>query len=231
MYWLLDDAEQERIREIVLGLTTELSTITDNPQIDQYFPYVGRKDRRKAEVIVNHLSSVDGAVCDPFSGSGSLFYAMATLRQKAKANEWEPYANRISSAPWRLPNQADLRRAYRQLVGDIAPNLNKLYWTRCTCGNAHVLHSLFYDREPLRYTNVSVHERLGGNGENVTYRQKLYRCPVCGAEQKFFDDEDAAHMARMDALPVDPIFNFQLIENSRINLSSNFTTYSEPLLQ
>lgn len=224
MYWLLDEEEQKRIRQVVMLLTTELSTITSNPQIDQLFPYVGRKDRRKAEIIVRHLSPDKGVVCDPFSGSGVHSYAVATLGRQAAVNEWEPYANRISSAPWRLPAESDVQTAYKDLIAKIKPELDNLYQTKCVCGNTHVLHSLFFDRDPLRYTGITNHERLGKNGENITYRGK-YKCPHCKRTEKFFDDTDAQHMAAIEKLPTDPIFNYTLIENSRINLSRDFTVY------
>lgn len=224
MYWLLAENEQKRIRQVVRLLITELSTITSNPQTDQLFPYVGRKDRQKAEAIIRHLSPDAGLVCDPFSGSGIHPYATMSLGRQPEANEWEPYANRISSAPWRLPKREELFSAYGVLIDEIKPELDKLYWTRCPCGNSHVLHSLFFDRDPLRYTGVSRHERLGANGENITYRQK-YKCPYCERTEKFFDENDAQHIARIAELPVDPIFDFDLIENSRINLSHEFTVY------
>jgi len=224
MYWLLDEEEQKRLRQVVRLVTTELATITSNPQIDQLFPYVGRKDRRKAEIIVRLLSPDNGVVCDPFSGSGVLSYAMATLGRQIEVNEWEPYANRISSAPWRMPAKNEVQTEYKALIKKIKPELDNLYQTKCVCGNTHIFHSLFFDRDPLRYIGITKHERLGKNGENIIYRKK-YKCTNCGRTEKFFDEDDAKHMAMVKKLPVDPIFNFTLIENSRINLSRDFTVY------
>ena len=224
MYWLLNESEQKKVRNIVSALTMELSVIDGNPQTDQLFPFVGRKDRRKAECIVSHLSPAKGVVADPFSGSGIHPYAIATLGRTVLANEWEPYTHRLSSAPWRLPPKTALDTAYKELIAKIQPELDKLYWTKCTCGSDHVFKSLFYDRDPLKYTDVTEHERLGSDGENIEYRGK-YKCPDCDSKEKFFDKNDAKHLAKLSALTTDPIFDTTLIENSRINLSKAFTVY------
>lgn len=223
MYWLLDDNKQKEVREVVRNLTTDLSTIVKNPHTDQLFPYVGRKDRNKAEAIVRHLSPENAVVCDPFSGSGIHSYAISTLGRKLLANEWEIYANRISSAPWRLPSQDSLSEAYKALLLIIKPQLDYLYRIKCTCGRDHVFYSMFYDRDPLRYVNITHHERLGPNGETINYRRG-YKC-VCNTTDKFFDQSDADHLARLEEIKADSIFDFPLIENSRINLSNNYTVY------
>ncbi len=223
MYWLLDEQKQREVREIVRQLTTELSTITTNPHTDQLFPYVGRKDRNKAEAIVRHLSPANGSVCDPFTGSGIHAYAITSLSRRLLANEWEPYANRMSSAPWHLPTQENLQEAYQSLIEIIKPQLDYLYWTRCTCGRDHIFYSMFFDREPLKFTNVTNHERLGPHGETINYRRR-YQC-VCRRTEKFFDQSDADHLAELELIQADPIFNYPLIENSRINLSTGFTLY------
>lgn len=224
MYWLLSEEEQKRVRDTVNALTTDLSVIVGNPQTDQLFPFVGRKDKRKAQSIVKYLTPKDGVVADPFSGSGIHPYAILSLGRSFLANEWEPYTNRLSSAPWRLPPKAALESAYKELISKIKPELDKLYWTKCTCGADHVFKSLFYDREPLKYSAVSHHERLGQNGENIEYRRQ-YKCPNCDCEEKFFNKSDAKHLATLSSRPTHKIFDTELIENSRINLSKNFTVY------
>lgn len=225
MYWLLDEEVQKRVRGTVRNLITGLSVITGNPQNDQLFPYVGRKDRRKAEIIIRHLSAEGEVVCDPFSGSAIIPYATEALNRKLVANEWEPYANRISSAPWRLPDKVELEAAYNALVDEIKPELDELYQIICSCGNKHVLDSQFFDRVPLRYKGVEKHERLGENGETITYRRK-YKCPHCGRKEKHFDKTDEEHLAELEKREIiDPVYSFELIENSRINLTKEFTTY------
>ena len=227
MYWLLDEQQQQRIRELVTRVVTELSTIEGNPHVDQLFPYVGRKDRRKAKALIRHLSLPGDVVCDPFSGSGIIPYATQELERKLFANEWEPFANRLSSAPWRLPSTTELSAAYQALLQEITEPLNKLYQITCSCGNKHVLHTQFFDRLPLRYRDVALHERLGTQGQTITYRTNKYRCPNCLATEKFFDEQDEAHLSGLESFPTDPIFEFKLIENSRINLSKEFTVYGK----
>ena len=224
MYWLLTKKDQKKIRQNVVNLTEKLSTISGNPQEDQLFPYVGRKDRRKAIRVIEELSPTNGVVVDPFAGSGSLVYAIEESGRSFIANEWEPYAHRMSSAPWRLPDKRKLSNATEKLKQNLSRDFNYLYKTICVCGNDHVLDSLFFDRDPLKYNNVSNHERLGKNGETITYRGK-YSCPKCHRTEKMFDKSDLLHLKKIKSIKTHPIFSTRLIENSRINLSSKFTVY------
>ncbi len=110
MYWLLSEEQRSEIRDKITNLTIALSHISGNPHEDQTFPYVGRKDRRKAIEAVRYLSSQSGTVLDPFVGSGSIAYAVAEEGRTLLANEWEPYAWRMSNAPWRLPEESEFIR-------------------------------------------------------------------------------------------------------------------------
>jgi DNA modification methylase len=224
MYWLLSSILQKEIRDKITKLTVSLSAITGNPQDDQIFPYVGRKDRRKAIKVVEFLSPTTGLVIEPFAGSGSLVYAISEAHRAFFANEWEPYAWRMSNSPWRLPNITELDETIAILKNTLDLVSHTLYKTICTCGHEHTLDSLFFDRVPLRYTGISHHERLGQNGENITYRGK-YSCPICHRTEKYFDNTDLEHLQLLSAMPVDPLFDTTLIENSRINLTGPFTTY------
>lgn len=224
MYWLLPERDQEKVRNKVASLTEKLSTVDGNPQADQLFPYVGRKDKRKAIKVIEEISPSNGIIVEPFTGSGSLVYAAHEAGRSFIANEWEPYAHRMSSAPWRLPDKEELYVALDELKRILTKDFNYLYKTVCSCGNDHMLDSLFFDREPLKFNNVTKHERLGPNGENITYRGK-HACPKCGATEKIFDKSDLLHLKSLESIKADPIFDIRLIENSRINLSTQFTVY------
>lgn len=228
MYWLLDDEKKNNVRNTITALVTELADANSTTQSDQLFPFVGRKDRNKSKIIVSRLSESGATVVDPFSGSGIFSYAASELGRTVKSNEWEPYTHRISSAPWRLPPNEDIQAALVQLEPRVKPKMDELYRITCVCGNEHVLDSLFFDRNPLNYRNVTNHERLGRNGENITYRGR-YACPNCGTKEKFFDDSDEAHLQDIEARAIpngyQEIFDSRLIPNSRINLTGDFTVY------
>lgn len=229
MYWLLSDTEQESVREVVNSLVSELSTINGPAsQSDQLFPFVGRKDLRKARAVVSHLSAPDDIVVDPFSGSGIFAYAASTQGREIHANEWEPYTWRMSTAPWRLPSSTELNDSLSILLSDVQDSLNELYGSTCVCGNPIVIDSQFFDRVPKRFRNVRAHERLGTKGETITYRNK-HKCKKCGRTEKTFDDADQAHLEEIESRKLEPwaekIFSASLIENSRININKNFTIY------
>lgn len=226
MYWLFNEETQTRIRQEVEALVLTLSELDNKPvQDDQLFPFVGRKDRRIAAEVVKGLTKINENVCDPFTGSGMLAYATEQEQRTVLANEYEIYTNRMANAPWRIPTDVDsLNELYEKFIQEIKPALDELYKTICVCGHTHVLDSLFFDRDPLRYTGITNHERLGPNGENVTYRLK-YRCPNCKRTEKHFDNSDLNHLQQLDLRPISDVFDSTLIENSRINLSSEFIVY------
>lgn len=225
MYWLFDEKSQFAIRQEIESLVLSLAEVDNAPsQQDQLFPFVGRKDRRKAVEIVKNLSKESDLVCEPFSGSGILAYAISQENRTLLANEYEIYTRRMASAPWRYPDEDKLKDAFQKLCNKVENDLNELYKTTCGCGRQHVLDSLFFDRKPLDYFSIKSHERLGKSGENITYRGR-YKCPNCGATEKHFDDSDLAHLKSLEKRPVSKVFDAKLIENSRINLSSDFLLY------
>lgn len=227
MYWLLSETKKTEVRQVITDLVQRLSVIRGTTQEDQLFPFVGRKDRRKSVTVVKSLTGVGDSVVDPFSGSGMFTYAALESGRKPIANEWEPYTHRMSTAPWRLPDSSDIETAMLQLA-TVRRKIEQLYSVVCVCGAPHILDSQFFDRLPLTYTNVTHHVRLGPNGETISFRGG-YRCPTCGAKEKFFDATDAAHLASINQTPLpanySSLFSRQLIKNSRINLSGSFTVY------
>ena len=230
MYWLLDKKSQRKVREDIDKLVDRLSKITGNPQDDQLFPYVGRKDRRKALETIEVLTESNGLVVEPFAGSGSLVYAIFQAGRPSAANEWEPYACNMANAPWRLPPEDKIKEAILKLTQQVELWFNDLYKTTCPCGNQHILDTQFFDRVPLRYKNVTKHERLGKNGETITYRGS-FKCPKCGRKEKHFDIADEKHIYYIESLTIpkkyNELFNSPLIENSRINLSKNYLIYKK----
>lgn len=220
MYWLLPQNEQNDLRRLITDLTRDLALLKERDQSDQVFPFNGRKDRRVAQTILNYLApSEQSIICDPFSGSGVFSYAALDGNRQILMNEWEPYAFRLSTAPFRPAlSQSQLESGLATLDRIIGQDMRWLYQTRCAnCGSEHVMDGLFYDREPAEYFHPMPHDRMGSNGENVIFRGK-YKCS-CGAKQKHFDQSDLNHLRNVEGHPV--IFpNNPLIENSRINFTS-----------
>ncbi|KOY64015.1 hypothetical protein AM629_00860 [Photorhabdus heterorhabditis] len=224
MYWLLSEEKQKKVRELVDQVVLALSDIPHKPpHTDQIFPFQGRKAINHAKTVINILTDVDAVVCDPFVGSGSFGYASVLLGRHTLVNEYEPYTYRMMSAPYDLPERYELEVAFKQVIPLLQSITDYYYRTICTCGHSIVSDSYFYDREPKRYLNITHHERLGPNGQNVTFRG-AYRCKNCGNETKFFNDFDKLVLDKLEEENND-FFNIKLIENSRINLSKEFVLY------
>jgi len=227
MYWLLDYEKQEEVRQTIIHLQSALPAINQRNQREQVFPFVGRKDRDIARIIVEHLTTENDVVCDPFGGSGTFAYAALDIGRKVEINEWEPYAFRLSTAPFcALPDEEQYLLEKERFIEIARPVMETVYKTRCSnCGRELMFDGLFFDRDPEEYYHPRRHERMGVNGENVIYRGRKYRCG-CGAEEKFFDDFDLSVKSQVDSMHV--VFpNTRLIENSRLNFTSpEFTQYA-----
>lgn len=227
MYWLLDYEEQDRIREVVLKLHDSLAAPHRRVQEDQTFPFVGRKDRGIASTIIESLTSNDGVVCDPFAGSGTFVYSALDCRRKVKANEWEPYAHELMTAPFSaLPTKTEFEEALSSFKDRVLPTMEQIYETICPeCGNTFMFDGLFFDRDPEEYFHPTPHERLGKNSrENVIFRGK-YKCPNCGRKEKNYDDHDEVVRKRLDGMTV-AFPDTPIIENSRLNFTApDFTHY------
>ena len=227
MYWLLDYETQELVRNKIINLQ---SNIIDTPisrnQNEQIFPFNGRKDRLTASTIIRSLvdNPTEGIICDPFCGSGTFVYAGADTGCKVLANEWEPYAFRMMSAPMRdIPTSTEFHQALEIFKQVTEPHIFKIYKTRCPkCGKEIMFDSFFYDRKPEELYHPKKHERMGKNGENIVFRGK-YKC-TCKCTGKFFDQEDEQNLRNIKDVKFP---NPTLIENSRINFTSpDFTHYA-----
>lgn len=225
MYWLMEQNEQDTIRDKVYNLATTLSVVQKRDQMEQFFPFNGRKNRSVAHSIIQELTDEGDVVCDPFSGSGIFTFAALDMNRRAIMNEWEPYAFRMSTLPFRsLPDLTLFEEEINKLKLELGPMMHEIYDTVCpNCGSTIMLDGFFYDRVPLEYFSPTYHERLGTNGENIIFRRK-YKCQ-CGCTQKSFDENDMRRIEELEAIVIDfPEYRF--IENSRINFTNpDYITY------
>lgn len=222
MYWLLDYRTQQELRQRIIELQKTLLQPQTAEQSEQTFPFNGRKSRACAKTIIHALTGGGSSVhvCDPFSGSGTFAYAALDEGCHIHTNEWEPYAYRMMSAPFRrLPERSRLQHALKSFQKAVSLQMEQIYRTKCpACGHEFMYDSLFYDRMPENYYNPTRHERMGANGENVIFRLR-YKCPKCGCQEKRFDEFDEKVRQRFIISPND-FPKAQLIENSRINFTA-----------
>ena len=226
MYWLLDYAEQENLRQRMIHLQSTILNRQPRDQSEQIFPFIGRKSRTIARTLIENLTDENGLVVDPFGGSGTFAYAALDAGRHVRFNEWEPYAYKMSTAPFRgVPSSEEYCAALRFIAQRVEPTMNAIYKTRCpNCGAELPFDGLFFDREPLEYYHPTQHERLGANGENVIFRNRRYRCH-CGCTEKHYDDFDEAVRLQVEAMPCN-FPNVELIENSRLNFTApQYTAY------
>ena len=225
MYWLLDHENQQIVRGVLDRLVNGLSNeMTRTVHSDQIFPFQGRKSIAQAKFTIEVLSDDGGLVVDPFMGSGSFAYAASFSGRKVIANEFEPYTYMMATAPYKF-DEHGYAEACLNFLKKGRQLLEHYYHTTCTCGNVIAMDSLFFDREPREYSDVTAHERLGPKGENIVYRGK-HKCKKCGSTGKFFDKSDMQRMKSIEQEADPEIFDMELIENSRINISGDFACYA-----
>lgn len=66
MYWLLDYAEQENLRQRMIHLQSTILNRQPRDQSEQIFPFIGRKSRTIARTLIENLTDENGLVVDPF---------------------------------------------------------------------------------------------------------------------------------------------------------------------
>ncbi len=226
MYWLLDCAEQENLRQRIIRLQNTILNRQPRDQSEQVFPFIGRKSRAIARTLIENLTDENAVVADPFGGSGTFAYAALDAGRRILFNEWEPYAFRLSTAPFRgVPPTQDYCDALRFIAYRVEPVMDSIYKTRCpNCGTELPFDGLFFDRNPLEFYHPMRHERLGENGENVIFRASKYRCH-CGCKEKHYDDFDETVRLQVEAMPCN-FPDVELIENSRLNFTApQYTIY------
>lgn len=92
MYWLLDYAEQENLRQRMVHLQSTIMNRQARDQSEQIFPFIGRKSRAIARTLIENLTDENAVIVDPFGGSGTFAYAALDAGRHVIFNEWEPYA-------------------------------------------------------------------------------------------------------------------------------------------
>ncbi len=226
MYWLLDYAEQENLRQRIIRLQNVILNRQPRDQSEQIFPFIGRKSRTIARTLIENLTDENAVIADPFGGSGTFAYAALDAGRHVRYNEWEPFAYKMSTAPFRgIPSPEQYNEALQFIAQRVEPTMNIIYKTRCpNCGAELTFDGLFFDREPLEYYCPMRHERLGANGENVIFREHRYRCH-CGCKEKHYDDFDEAVRIQVETMSCN-FPNVELIENSRLNFTApQYTAY------
>lgn len=225
MYWLLDYAEQEKLRQKMIHLQSTILDKQPRDQSEQQFPFIGRKSRTIAKTLIENLTDKNAVVVDPFGGSGTFAYAALDACRRMLFNEWEPYAYKMATAPFRkVPTSEEYNAALNYIIQQVEPTMKDIYKTKCPkCGAELSFDGLFFDREPLEYYNPTWQERFGKHGENVIFR-KQYRCQ-CGCTEKHYDDFDENVRLQVEAMQCE-FPNVELIENSRINFTApQYTVY------
>lgn len=124
MYWLLDYAEQENLRQRMIHLQSTILNRQPRDQSEQIFPFIGRKSRTIARTLIENLTDENGLVVDPFGGSGTFAYAALDAGRHVRFNEWEPYAYKMSTAPFRgVPSSEEYCAALRFIAQRVEPTM------------------------------------------------------------------------------------------------------------
>lgn len=65
MYWLLDYAEQENLRQRMVHLQSTIMNGQARDQSEQIFPFIGRKSRAIARTLIENLTDENAVIVDP----------------------------------------------------------------------------------------------------------------------------------------------------------------------
>ena len=155
MYWLLDYAEQENLRQRMIRLQSTILNRQPRDQSEQIFPFIGRKSRTIARTLIENLPDENAVVVDPFGGSGTFAYAALDAGRRVIFNEWEPYAYKMSTAPFRgVPDPEEYYTSLRFIAQQVEPTMDAIYKTRCpNCGAFNNMDKLLYAKKNIYHCN------------------------------------------------------------------------------
>ena len=72
MYWLLDYAEQENLRQRMVHLQSTIMNGQARDQSEQIFPFIGRKSRAIARTLIENLTDENAVIVDPLAALAHL---------------------------------------------------------------------------------------------------------------------------------------------------------------
>ena len=148
MYWLLDYAEQENLRQRMIHLQSTILNKRPRDQSEQIFPFIGRKSRTIARTLIENLTDENAVIADPFGGSGTFAYAALDADRRVLFNEWEPYAYKMSTAPFLgVPAPEEYSAALRFIAQQVEPTMATIYKTICqNCGTEFLFDGFIFYR-------------------------------------------------------------------------------------
>lgn len=249
MYWLLDYAEQENLRQRMIRLQSTILNRQPRDQSEQIFPFIGRKSRAIARTLIENLTDEGAVVADPFGGSGIFAYAALDAGRHVCFNEWEPYAYKMSTAPFRgVPSTEEYCVALRFIAQRVEPIMNAIYKTRSTIGVfTHVLlplHKADLNNNPFEKAKiVKEYARIYKESPQTLTNEHLCKLqsdidrlsccwensePTCIELLRIVHEERIFHLSKdleqlLDSPPSDGDEDYQKIHNLSVALDAPFS--------
>ncbi|HEY5587689.1 MAG TPA: restriction endonuclease [Candidatus Paceibacterota bacterium] len=180
------------------------------------FNFKGRKSEAIAKLVIEHLTDETSIVCDPFAGTGTFPIASSLIPRKSIGIELDNYTYSIVKTLLADIDFSKLDDMFKKVKNEVFDDIMGLYETNC-CGEKNFIKTLYFDPEPKEYYTPRSHREIK-NGENI---KLYYKCPICGKKSKQFNITDENKRISCNKLDTSLFPSYQLIENSRINITSS----------
>jgi len=179
------------------------------------FNFKGRKSPDIGKIIIETLTAPNELVLDPFVGSGSYIISASETDRSFYGCELDSYTFNVVKTIFKKTDLNVLSQLFSDIKKACFANIRSLYETKC-CNKLNYIKKLHFDPENNNYYNPKPHRDIK-DGHNIIM---LYKCPICGSRTKKFDKQDEHKLNSLKSIDTSNFPNHFLIENSRINLTS-----------
>lgn len=205
-------------------ILSKVSTSIDNTEnvvprtIKETFTFKGRKSPEIMAKVIDTLTNEDAVVLDPFVGSGMSIIASQKVNRKYLGIELDNYTYSIDKTLFEKIDLNLLDKYFKELEKNIKEEVMNLYETEC-CGEKNYIKKVLFDPQNGRdgFFNPLENREIKNNN-NI---KLLNICPVCGQNDKSFDEKDWEKLQEVSKIDISEFPTDTYIVNSRINITAS----------
>lgn len=186
--------------------------------ISETFTFKGRKSPDIIEKVILALTKEDDLILDPFMGSGTTLIATQKTNRKFLGIELDNYTYYVDKALFESMDMKSLNKTFMFIKSRVKDNIMSLYETEC-CGHKNYIKKVLFDPQNGKEGYFSpVPNREIKNGKNI---KLIKKCPICGSNDKKFDEYDWNKIEQIQNIKVDKFPTDTYFVNSRINITAS----------
>lgn len=186
--------------------------------ISETYTFKGRKCPAIIEKVISTLTNENDLILDPFMGSGTTLIATQNTNRRFLGLELDNYTYAVNKVLFETIDRNQLDISFKYIEQHVKSKILALYETKC-CGQKNFIKKILFDpKNGIDGFFSPISNREIKNGRNI---KLLNNCPICGANDKCFEEYDWDKILKLRDVSVDKFPTDTYIVNSRINITSS----------